>query len=208
MSNKSDTREIILKIAAEEFLKKGFRDVSLRNIAETAGVTTGAFYWHFKSKEELFDSVVGEHYLYVMNVFKGFIEDSSKLSIPERLENMRPISLQCLSTILSYMYEHASIFKILISKSSGTKYEDFIHELVSYEMDDTEKFYERVHDLGIHIKEIDSETEHILISGMFSALFEMFIHDFPYEKACKSLEVLIDFYIAGWMHILDIRLPN
>ncbi|MDO5095413.1 MAG: TetR/AcrR family transcriptional regulator [Peptostreptococcaceae bacterium] len=208
MSSKSDTREVILQIAAEEFLQKGFYDASLRNIAEMAGVTTGSFYWHFKSKEELFDSVVGEHYLYVMNVFKAFIEDSSDLSIPERLKNMRSISLKCLSTILTYMYEHPLIFKILISKSSGTKYEHFIHELVSYEVDDTEKFYEQAHELGIHIKEIDSETEHILISGMFSTLFEMFIHDFSYEKACENLELLIDFYIAGWMRILDIRFPN
>lgn len=208
MSSKSDTREVILQIAAEEFLQKGFYDASLRNIAEMAGVTTGSFYWHFKSKEELFDSVVGEHYLYVMNVFKAFIEDSSDLSISERLKNMRSISLKCLSTILTYMYEHPLIFKILISKSSGTKYEHFIHELVSYEVDDTEKFYEQAHELGIHIKEIDSETEHILISGMFSTLFEMFIHDFSYEKACENLELLIDFYIAGWMRILDIRFPN
>ena len=37
--------------AKEEFLQKGFQKASLRNIVKQAGVTTGAFYGYYESKE-------------------------------------------------------------------------------------------------------------------------------------------------------------
>lgn len=39
--------------AMEEFLNKGFQNTSLRQIVKTAGVTTGAFYGYFSSKDAL-----------------------------------------------------------------------------------------------------------------------------------------------------------
>ena len=54
------TLERILSAAMREFLEKGYQSASLRNIVKTAGVTTGAFYGYFKSKEELFGALVGE----------------------------------------------------------------------------------------------------------------------------------------------------
>lgn len=49
----------IHEAAKKEFLEKGFKDASLRNIVKTVGVTTGAFNGYYKSKEELFEALVG-----------------------------------------------------------------------------------------------------------------------------------------------------
>ena len=49
-----NTLQNILDAGKKEFLEKGFRAASLRNIVREAGVTTGAFYGYFKSKEGLF----------------------------------------------------------------------------------------------------------------------------------------------------------
>ena len=43
----SPTQERILSAAMDEFLQRGFRSASLRSIAKTAGVTTGAFYGYY-----------------------------------------------------------------------------------------------------------------------------------------------------------------
>ena len=42
--------------AMEEFTEKGFQGASLRQIVKQAGVTTGALYGYFSSKEALFAS--------------------------------------------------------------------------------------------------------------------------------------------------------
>ena len=62
------TLENIHKAAKEEFLEKGFKGASLRNIVKTAGMTTGAFYGYYGSKEELFSALVGSQILSWENI--------------------------------------------------------------------------------------------------------------------------------------------
>lgn len=51
------TRRRILNAAIEIFAKRHWKDVTLGEVAQYAGVTRGAVYWHFISKEALFDAV-------------------------------------------------------------------------------------------------------------------------------------------------------
>lgn len=52
------TREAILRAAAEIFDRFGFAGASINRILESAGVTAGALYFHFKSKEDLARAVM------------------------------------------------------------------------------------------------------------------------------------------------------
>ncbi|MBI3897365.1 MAG: TetR family transcriptional regulator [Gammaproteobacteria bacterium] len=52
------TRNGILDTAEQVFLKKGVSRTSLNDIADAAGVTRGAIYWHFKNKADLFDAMM------------------------------------------------------------------------------------------------------------------------------------------------------
>lgn len=49
-----ETRTRILDAAEQVFSEKGVSRTSLAEIAQTAGVTRGAIYWHFANKGELF----------------------------------------------------------------------------------------------------------------------------------------------------------
>lgn len=49
--SEKSTLEMIHTAAKAEFMEKGFQAASLRNIVKTAGVTTGAFYGYYDSKE-------------------------------------------------------------------------------------------------------------------------------------------------------------
>lgn len=63
--NGQPTLNLIHTAAMQEFLEKGFKSASLRNIVKTAGVTTGAFYGYYNSKEDLFEALMGEQYNYL-----------------------------------------------------------------------------------------------------------------------------------------------
>lgn len=54
----SDTRNHLLKAAAKEFSERGYKGASLRQICSASGVTTGALYFFFENKEDLFRNVV------------------------------------------------------------------------------------------------------------------------------------------------------
>lgn len=70
MEEKSNvTLKKIQEAAMAEFLDKGFQGASLRQIVKNAGVTTGAFYGYFSSKEALFASIVEPHAAALMGRF-------------------------------------------------------------------------------------------------------------------------------------------
>lgn len=52
------TREAILDAAEITFLAQGVSRTTLAHIAQAAGVTRGAIYWHFEDKAALFDALL------------------------------------------------------------------------------------------------------------------------------------------------------
>lgn len=57
---RADTRSALLEAAARVFAERGFHASSVDEVARRAGVTTGALYGHFASKEDLFLAVFEE----------------------------------------------------------------------------------------------------------------------------------------------------
>ena len=60
MKEEKETKERLLISAKKEFVEKGYLQASLRNICKNAGVTTGALYFFFQDKEDLFAAIVEE----------------------------------------------------------------------------------------------------------------------------------------------------
>ena len=58
----AETRRLILDEAGRLMRKHGYGGVSVAKIMSAAGLTHGGFYAHFKSKEELFDAMLGEDF--------------------------------------------------------------------------------------------------------------------------------------------------
>jgi AcrR family transcriptional regulator len=50
----SGGREAILDTSAKLFSQHGYKEVSIRDIAQACGMTNAALYYHFKNKEDLF----------------------------------------------------------------------------------------------------------------------------------------------------------
>jgi|GEM_PF-1723673 len=63
MASKADRkREEILGVAEKVFAEKGYEGATLREIADGVKIKTPALYYHFRSKEELYNSLMMEIY--------------------------------------------------------------------------------------------------------------------------------------------------
>lgn len=54
------TRATVLKAALTVFSAKGYAAATLDDVAKAAKVTRGAIYWHFKSKADLYNTLIEE----------------------------------------------------------------------------------------------------------------------------------------------------
>lgn len=74
------TRERILAQAHELILRQGYAATSLERILERAGVTKGAFFHHFKSKDELAAALVDRYLEDEQEVFEATMVRAERLS--------------------------------------------------------------------------------------------------------------------------------
>lgn len=199
---KHNTLEQIHIAAKKEFLEKGFKTASLRNIVKMAGVTTGAFYGYYKSKEELFGALVDDQYHYVMEHFCQAQNEFAELPAQEQSEHISEISGDCMLNVLCYAQEYPDEFHLLLCCSEGTRYAGMINEMVEIEVEATHRYQKSLDSIGSPSPEIDSMLEHMLATGMFNTFFEMIIHQMPMDQAEIYLKNMREFYTAGWMKIL------
>lgn len=200
--SEKSTLELIHRAAKEEFMEKGFQTASLRNIVRTAGVTTGAFYGYYNSKEELFAALVDPSYEYMMDRYRQAHESFESLPMEKQPEQIGKMSAECMYDLLGFSCEHMDEFYLILKCSEGTKYASMIDDMVELEVESTHKYYKVLEQLGTPAPKIDERLEHIMATGMIGAFFEMVLHRMPFEDAKMFLQQLNDFYTAGWMKIM------
>lgn len=198
--NDSTTIERIHQAAAAEFMEKGFQGASLRKIVKNAGVTTGAFYGYYSSKEALFAALVEPHAAAVMGRFMTAQTTFAELPREEQPAHMGKESADCVAWMIDYMYDHPEAFKLLICCSDGTPYDRFIHNIVEVEY--TFRYINVLQSLGRDVPELDKEMCHMIASGMFDGIFEAVRHDMPKDRAMRFIKQLWEFYTAGWKKIM------
>jgi Transcriptional regulator len=63
-----DTKEHILKVSFSLFLQKSFKEVTMKEIVEKTGMSKGAFYHYFDSKEQIFLEIIQNTFSSMINV--------------------------------------------------------------------------------------------------------------------------------------------
>ena len=198
----SATLEKIQQAALTEFLDKGFLSASLRQIVKNAGVTTGAFYGYFSCKEALFASIVEPHAAALMGRFMEAQTSFAGRPEAEQPEHMGEDSESCLDWMVDYICQNREPVKLLLCRAEGTGYESFVHNMVEVEVEYTLRYMEVLRRLGRRVPTLSRSLCHIIASGMFNGLFEVVIHDMPYEQALRDVKQLRAFYTAGWLELV------
>lgn len=131
----SSTLDRIHAAARDEFLAKGYQAASLRNIVKTAGVTTGAFYGYYDSKEALFAALVDEPYRHVLETYRTAVFGFEALRPEEQVTQMGQVGKTCMQELLVYMDARRPVFRLILQGAEGTPYAGLIDELVAMEVD-------------------------------------------------------------------------
>lgn len=107
-------REAIIEalVAAAETViaRKGYSDATMHDIARQAGCATGTIYLYFKSKEEMFNALVGRHSRALAPRLYGAMEGADN-PIEKIKRNTR--------ALLDYFNEHKTFFRIFYTAEPG-----------------------------------------------------------------------------------------
>ncbi len=190
-----NTHQRILESAMKHFLEVGFRSASIRTICRDAGVTNGAFYAHFKSKEDLFSALVGP----CLEGFSQTYDDYAKISVEseEDIVRMFRSAYPSIETLIHYIYRHEAQFILVFKCSGGSAYEGFVDSLVKEETKNTMLFLKQCKAFMRHPENISER-----IAGGFSNMairqaIDAFLSGVDEEENIRGTRLASDFCIAG-----------
>ena len=196
------THEKIIESGKLNFLNDGYERSNLRKICKDAGVTTGAFYRHFDDKEDLFISLVEPLVKELLGFYNKFEEESFQDIEKNCGQDLAEINIDGSIESALYMFSKKELFNLLIYKSYGTKYENFIELLVEKEDINRQKA------LQIISKKKNIKFLKCLISSglslpparwnIINALCEIVIHSQTEEEVKTNTRIVSKFFYDGW----------
>jgi TetR/AcrR family acrAB operon transcriptional repressor len=190
-----ETRNRILDTAERVFLKRGVSRTTLEDIAEAAGVTRGAIYWHFKNKADLFEAMM------------------ERVSLP--MEDMAARADDDLEDPLDYVRGCAlKVLEHVTADPQSRRVQEICHYKVEY-VDEMEQLRARhiecrtnaltlvergmrsASKKGLLAPWVNPRLAAIGLHAMVVGLIQSWVLDPKYLALSKSAESLIDSYLDG-----------
>lgn len=204
MKDEKETKEKLILSAKKEFLEKGYMKSSLRNICKDAGVTTGALYFFFTDKQDLFASIIDRPWNRLFEMLKNNYQKGveSKEAVKKAIEGNYEKDFIVSKEIISFLYQYYDEFILLTQKSQGSKYESCIDELITL----TEMHYRRLADEFSYVKgqkRIEDSIIHWISHVQIESVMHLLVHDKSKEQAVKNFENMMRYLIAGWSSLFE-----
>lgn len=163
--DQTTTRQRIMNVALEVFAENGVRGATMVEIAKRVGITSGALYWYFENKEEIFDAVVKSHSQPVV------ILDTVKIMIPKMEPEMTIMLI--LQGTLAYFRVNLDFLRLVVSEAlrdqnaSSPFLEGMLEPVRGFMRDCLEIWYEK----GLVKPDIDLGSAAQMFLGMVGYFF-------------------------------------
>lgn len=157
----NDTKEHIIKASLLLFLQKSYRDVTMKEIVEKTGLSKGAFYHYFASKEELFKEITRVFFTMGAINYKAFSSDSLHAFYNDYLQHIGNSFQQINSLLIDSSEGEVSFNFFLIMFEAVSRFPEFLKlELEQYnrEVESWKKMISKALESG-EIKSQSTETE-------------------------------------------------
>ena len=193
--------ERILQCAKAEFLDKGYTEASLRMIASAAETSTNSIYVRFGDKEGLFFAIVEPVLSWMTERFLKIQEEFTRMDREAQDAHMSEYADGGTLALVDYMYDHLDEFRLLLDASYGTRFHNFVDELVRIEVEYTYKYMEAI---GYSARMEGALTEqllHIVTTSRFESIFEVIRHGMSRAEAKEYIELLSRYHRTGFFAI-------
>ncbi len=202
--NDYEKRKKLIEAAKKEFLEKGYNKASLRKICSDAGVTTGALYFFFENKEDLFSSIVNPPLLELKKmVAEHFKEDRAFLSNINSMD-LGNLDHSDLSDILvDHIYKYYDSFLLLLSGSKEDVLENAIDEFVdlmeksTMTMVSDSKFYT-----------YDPFMTHWMAHTTVDSVVHVIKHEKDVKKAKERIQSIMNYLVIGWVKLVMVPIDG
>ena len=106
------TKKLIFESAIKIFSESGYRGATMDDIAANAGLAKGTLYYHFTSKEEIFNFIVEEG----LKILQNQVIEVQEMNIGPIEKLIKICKIQ-----LTFLYGYTDFFKVVMSQLWGNE---------------------------------------------------------------------------------------
>ena len=188
----------ITAAARAEFLEKGYTGASLRKIAEKAGVTVGAIQTRYKSKDELFASLLGPLLGEIAALFQDTRADYDAGIGTDFQAGLKASMEHESAAILHLIFNHYEDAMLLLCRSAGSSLEHYFDGIVQSKITESIAFFHRA-----GFTDIDETLLGLLISAQFDS-YRRIVTECSDRKTTEGyMESLMTYHFGGWVAFFD-----
>ena len=191
----------VLDAAKAEFLESGFEKASIRSIGKRAGMTSAGLYRHCIDKEDLFCQIL-EPLMTEMHKCLHLHKKKSDNALETGSGHVEAFDNGSITIFHKLSVKYRDEMKLLLCRAGGTRYEDFLHDLVKTQEEEMFQALAALKEQGYAVKEVSEKEMHMLLSAYMTAIMEPVIHDYTEEETEICLSTVLDFFMPGWMKIM------
>ncbi|PMC33760.1 TetR/AcrR family transcriptional regulator [Bacillus sp. UMB0899] len=171
----------IIEVGMRLFASKGFSATSVQEIATESGISKGAFYLHFKSKDELLTAILQYHFD-ILN--KTFTE------VTETEQNPREKLIREQMALCSHFITHRDLLVMLAKEQAIPRNDTIKHLLYEKQMESHQHYRKRI--IEIYGPEIEpfSWDITIILEGIIKSYMGVLLfstHDFELRSLTEFM---------------------
>lgn len=199
-----EKRALLIEAAKKEFKEKGYNKASLRSICAKAGVTTGALYFFFENKAELFSAIVDQPIKGLKKLLmEHFQEDREYMKHLDSMENMEMDHSDLSDMLVEYIYSNYDSLMLLLTSAENTVYENCIDELVTLTENSMPIMLS-----GFKGYTYDEYMSHWMSHITVDAFLNVIKHETDMEQAKLKLRKIMNYLIEGWVELVLVSLKS
>ena len=197
--DKSASHIKIMAAAKAEFLEMGYENASMRSIGNRCQMTAAGIYRHCKDKEDLFYQLVSP-----AKERLGEWAEAHMIRYEEPVRKGEHVIWQDsnIDMMRQIIYPNMEDYHLLIAKSKGTKYENYLHDMTETSQWKMLSYFGELRDAGYKVPSVKPAELHLLLTAYITALFEPVVHNYAYEEALSALDTIEKFFLPGWKQLM------
>ena len=198
MKQDKETREKLIESGKAEFMEKGYNKASLRSICANVGVTTGALYFFFKDKADLFDAIVGDTYKGLMEIIQAHCAEDEEIIASGNYNFDMDDHSDIAQIIIHHIYTNYDAAILLLKKSQGSEYEGILDNIIDVTEKHSIKVMELVLEKQDKKKKVNNYMLHLVIHIVVDAFVNLVTHEPDESKALANIRKVFKMTMQNW----------
>ena len=179
-------------------MEKGYSKASLRSICANAGVTTGALYFFFEDKADLYRAILGKPVDELFAIMQEHFDEDNEIVTTPDYNGESDDHSEVAQKLIHHIYSNYDAAILLLTKSQGSEYENIVDRIVDFTESKSVETMEKMAESTGKKKKVNRYMLHLVIHLVVDSFVHLVTHEPDEKKALANIKKVFKMTMHNW----------